>query len=293
MSDTMIRTTEDRVFYRKYKGNFQVEYFRYNNAAACGIYTITNLDNGKIYIGQCECYRDRTAEHRRDFKKLKHFNKHLKRAYDKGQNLLMQFIENCTVEQLDEREIFWIAFLKTKGANGYNQTDGGKTLRGMRHTEEWKEKRSTEMKEYRKINKVDNSDRYIPVLCYSLQTGDFLSEYPSIAGAANATGIPIPTISGNLTGKRGAAKQYIFRYKTADIYPLSIEISDSIRYDKNRGGLAQYVLQTDMNDNPIKIWMDKVEFCTHIGLSYSAVAQRLYRANGKSVIIGSYKYKRI
>ena len=50
---------------------------------------------------------------------------------------MLEIIEECeTQEQLNEREIFWIAELNTKHPCGYNQTDGGEGFRGFKHTQE-------------------------------------------------------------------------------------------------------------------------------------------------------------
>lgn len=44
---------------------------------------------------------------------------------------MWKVIEYCSIEQLDDREIFWTARLGTKLPNGFNKTDGGKGCRGF------------------------------------------------------------------------------------------------------------------------------------------------------------------
>jgi len=90
----------------------------------CGVvYKITNKLNGKMYVGQTtRSIEERFGEHAR----------HKKFLVDKAickygrENFLIEVIEECdTREQLNEREIFWIATLNCKVPNGYNMTDGG------------------------------------------------------------------------------------------------------------------------------------------------------------------------
>jgi len=288
MSDTRIGDKEDKVFYRKQKGNFQAEYFKYNNACS-GIYSITNLDNGKLYIGQAQNYRDRVSQHRRELRKGDHFSKYLCRAYCKGQNLLMQLIETCSIDKLDEREIFWIQFLDTMAPDGYNLTIGGKSPRGMKHTQETNDKKRKWMLEYCKTNKVNNSDRYIEIVGYNMD-GNFVSEYESIAKASEQCNIPISTISGNLTGRKpSAGSKMIFRYKT-DEYPLTIEVVPINSYRIN-GGLKYPVDQYTIDGNFIKRWVNSNELLSHLAMTQHNFNQRAYRGNG-TLIVNDFKYVR-
>lgn len=90
------------------------------------IYKITNRVNNKVYIGQTRF----TVEHR--FKQhLKNFNiEHRKQplyyAFAKYgvENFNVETIEECPIDKLDEREIFWIAKYDSF-KNGYNATLGG------------------------------------------------------------------------------------------------------------------------------------------------------------------------
>ena len=99
------------------------------------IYKITNMLNGMKYVGQTT----RAIEER--------FNEHARAKTHLGnairlhgvENFTIELIEECeTQEQLNEREIFWIAELNTKHPIGYNFTDGGEGSKGL--TEETLEK---------------------------------------------------------------------------------------------------------------------------------------------------------
>ena len=86
------------------------------------IYKITNLLNGKIYIGQ--------TKQKIEYRFLQHSkaNSPLGQAMrDCGlENFTIEIIEHCENQaELNEREKFWIKVLKSKIPYGYNQIDGG------------------------------------------------------------------------------------------------------------------------------------------------------------------------
>ncbi len=92
------------------------------------IYKITNLINGKSYVGQTSrTLKERFIEHAKA-------KTHLGNAIRKygRKNFSVEVIEECTTpEQLNEREIFWIAHFNCKHPNGYNFTDGGEGTHGL------------------------------------------------------------------------------------------------------------------------------------------------------------------
>ncbi|MBQ6297197.1 MAG: GIY-YIG nuclease family protein [Selenomonadaceae bacterium] len=93
------------------------------------IYKITCLINRKIYVGQTINFKRRINQHKRDSSK---FRNGIDAAIAKygWENFSVEVIEKCPVEQLNEREIFWIAELNSKVPNGYNLTDGGDGIVG-------------------------------------------------------------------------------------------------------------------------------------------------------------------
>lgn len=93
-----------------------------------GIYKITNLINGKIYIGQSVNINKRwNDEKRRAFDTTdKSYEYPLNRAIRKYgiENFSFEIQEECTRENLNEREKYWIHYYDSF-FNGYNQTLGG------------------------------------------------------------------------------------------------------------------------------------------------------------------------
>lgn len=89
----------------------------------CGIYSIKNVINNKIYIGSSAGIYQRWTNHKRLLKYNTHHNKHLQGAYDKygENNFKFYIIEECEEKKLLERENFWIAHFKCLDRNfGYN-----------------------------------------------------------------------------------------------------------------------------------------------------------------------------
>jgi len=104
------------------------------------IYKITNKFNFMVYIGKtARTLEIRMKEH------LSETKTYIDRAIHKyGIDAFeVSVIEECaTLEELNEREIFWIAFYNCKKPNGYNLTDGGEGIIGYKFSSELIEKRS-------------------------------------------------------------------------------------------------------------------------------------------------------
>ena len=88
----------------------------------CGIYLITNLVNGKQYVGQSIGIAHRWIEHKNS-KENYPISKAI-RKYGKD-NFKFEIIENCLPKDLDEKEKYYIKKYNTITPNGYNITYGG------------------------------------------------------------------------------------------------------------------------------------------------------------------------
>lgn len=92
-----------------------------------GIYGIRNLINGKIYVGKTGMnFGDRCDSHRSLLNNGKHDNPHLQRAWNKYKQENFEFIvlEDCVVDELNDREKYYIKLYKEMGL-AYNIHDGG------------------------------------------------------------------------------------------------------------------------------------------------------------------------
>lgn len=90
-----------------------------------GIYKITNLCNQKCYVGQSKNISKRWSNHKQIAynKNEKGYNYPLYAAFRKYglHNFKFEILEKCSISNLDDRENYWINFLKPE----YNQTEGG------------------------------------------------------------------------------------------------------------------------------------------------------------------------
>lgn len=95
--------------------------------------------NGKGYVGQTiDSIEQRWKEHQRDAIDGKTLLYRAIRKYGRDQFERIVLEECTSTQQLDERERFWIAKLKTLNPNGYNMTLGGQGCHGFRHSNETK-----------------------------------------------------------------------------------------------------------------------------------------------------------
>jgi group I intron endonuclease len=115
------------------------------------IYKTTNLINNKCYVGK-DKYNN---------PKYIGSGKFLKYAINKygKQNFKKEIIQICSsLEELNEREIYWIKELNTKVPNGYNLTDGGEGL--LNPSEEVRKNISIGLKNSEKFQRTMKSNSF-------------------------------------------------------------------------------------------------------------------------------------
>lgn len=182
------------------------------------IYCYIDTRNNLKYIGQVIDYREerRQREHIDWATGDTYFDRVIHKypfAFD------YHLIDNAfTLEEANRKEIWWIAFLKTKYPNGYNLTDGGGGSLGYAVLPETKAKISNTLMGHpvsdQTRNKIKDSHDKQPVLC--IETGII---YESVMEAERQTGISHGNISKccrNIYGYKSAGGftwQYIMENK--------------------------------------------------------------------------------
>lgn len=112
-----------------------------------GIYSIKNIINGKIYIGQSVDIKSRIRNHKWALRHNRHENDHLQKSFNKyGESgFIFDMICECEEQELDNMERFYIKLYNCIDPNfGYNSETGGNL------NKHWSEELHTKMSEKRR-----------------------------------------------------------------------------------------------------------------------------------------------
>lgn len=202
---------------------------------SCGIYKITNKLNNKSYIGQSIHIEDRWKEH--IWGKGNH-PLHLDIIKDGLENFNFEILEECSQEQLLEREKFWITYYDTYN-NGYNLNDGGDNHLFA-------------------INKTKKT-----IYCYDLN-GNFLQKYDSLSDAERATKISNSNIS-RAAKNLGKTLNYQWRYEYYD------KIAPYARPNTRVKHTGKLVNQYDLNMNYIATYISAGQAEEKTGVHHSSI----------------------
>lgn len=183
---------------------------------ASGIYLLVCKANGKRYIGQSKNIKRRLNEHKRcqSFAPVicKAIEKYGWDAFDK---IVLEF---CPVEELDEKEIYYIAELKPE----YNLTEGGYSPKGYKHSPETKEL----LKQLAKKQWEDENQQKLfkkPIIC--IDTGKI---FDSVKSAAASVGVSRSCVSMALNGRTKTAGGYRWAYLNPEEDKVSEETSKNL-----------------------------------------------------------------
>lgn len=219
---------------------------------SCYVYRHTRIDNGEVfYIGvgykRQKSYQKYTREYARAFEKKWNRTQYWKNIVNKTDYIIDIIFECNDYEQIVEKEKELIKFYGRKDlglGTLVNLNDGGGGAKGLRYTQEQKNKMSKRKKEAFKNGKLKSCFQPKKVYQYSLE-GNFVKEWSSLKEAENKYG---PGIGKNALGSSKSSKGYIWSYK-------SNSKVDEISNSKN----TKSVIQLDIEGNTLKIWKNLKE----------------------------------
>jgi group I intron endonuclease len=97
-----------------------------------GIYKFTNKVTGESYIGQSTNIRRRYLQHKNRHQTLKESGKAIEDTYFHSMlehygfsNFDFEVIEECSIDELNDKEIYYILLYQTHYPKGYNLSEGG------------------------------------------------------------------------------------------------------------------------------------------------------------------------
>lgn len=184
--------------------------------AICGIYKIENLINHKVYIGQTIDIKTRWFHH-----KTATDNFIIHKAFKKYglDNFSFNILEECSKDELNNKEIYYINKYNSLVPNGYNMIEGGSN--------------GAALAKRKKVNQ------------YSLN-GEYIQTFESISEASRQTNISDANIVSCCKHKRNYAGDFQWRYP--DDNDKDIQCFEKIFKTKKKNVIIQ---QIDLNNEQI------------------------------------------
>ena len=236
------------------------------------IYKYTS-PKGKCYIGQTlqeEKRRYRFLNIKQSYGSKKIDNARRKYGTDNFTYEILFEYESDSKEELQkilgDKEIFYIKEFDSVN-NGYNYQEGGLHVTNILS------------KETREIIAKKLSKKIIQ---YSLN-GEFIKEWESSKQIESELGINHSTIRQNCSGKTKHCRNFIFKFKESNSYPLKIEVGE-IKLNKSR---RLIISQFDLNGVKTNTWKSVTEAARDISID----RHKLRKMADSGEVYLNYTYK--
>lgn len=238
---------------------------------APGVYLITCVANGRIYIGSSASLLRRWYYHRRDLRNGSHVSRHMQAAWNKHgeQSFIIEAIEySQSRDDAISREAYWLKQLQPFGDHGFNGArDPSRTTLGYKYTDEQRAAISSPVAEY------DNAGRLV-------------ARYTSRSSAALAKGLRGPELISRAvaSGWRRAGGAY-WRDDNGST-PEHIEVPVPPPNNRHRGAEAagnanrKPMIQMTLDGADVRVWPSCVAAAKALGKprTWLAKAARIDRA---------------
>lgn len=188
------------------------------------IYKILCKSSNKFYIGSATWYSKRKDKHLWGLRNGKHCNPYLQNAWNKYTESDFEFIviEQCTAENLLEKEQYWLDNTKCYDRNiGYNISKLASSKKGTKMPDSAKKKigdfwrgkkHSEERRQKMKLRATLNQGKSVIQYDRDMKV---IKEFLSISEASRETGFSISAISKQCSTsiRNKIRSKYIFKYK--------------------------------------------------------------------------------
>ena len=248
-------------------------FFKDTPRGLSGIYKITNKITQKVYIGQSVDIRRRWTAH------INILNDTNANAIEKSsaihqsmlkygiENFTFEIVELCSIDQLNDREKFWIQSYNSY-LRGYNETIGGDGIRirpsyvdaiqdALQHTmQSYQEIATTNHVAVQVVSTINRGVTYFDeTLSYPLRShtkeviqydlhGNELSRFATVTEAANAVNTSTTHISGACSGKYKSTRGFIWRYASDPLQEVPHTTHSRktiVQFDLNHNIIAEYI----------------------------------------------------
>jgi group I intron endonuclease len=244
-----------------------------------GIYKITNLVNGKVYIGSSVDLYSRKIKHFTTLKKGNHHNYHLQKSWNKygEENFLFEIIEYLDDEnKLIEREQYWIDLLNSyNNSIGYNILPKAGSQLGAKRTET-----------ARKNIKYAQKSKIIIQIDFK---GQIIKEWFSLREIERELGFSRGTITKSCNSNFKTSYGYIWIYKH-DLYSFDLDTYDiSEEFDpKQYNNVKRIVLQYTKGGLFVNEWNSIKEASLELKIDRTSISQC---CRGKKKSAGGYVWQ--